>query len=784
MSDFDRGSMLEMFIYEMNQLVENLEQTILGSEGGFDEDAINEIFRIMHTIKGSSAMMLYDDISSTAHAVEDMFFYLRENDLDTEYSSEIADVVFEAMDFIKLELEKLENGETLVARGNEILHKEVEELLAKIKGENSPTAEVTSNINAIKTNCNSETNSFFKEKSDDDRYKIKFTFVPESEMKNIRAFTIYSNFESKYTIKDSSPKDLFAEESEGIIEKNGYKVEFIADDNICGIVDECFKASNVSKVDISASIKGTYELSSLNKFSLSVELVDDVIKDYQVFLNFILSIQHDLCYMDIINLDIRDLTNKLNLNVFTTSEANVVSDFLNDISEVKSFVISDYKDPNITTDIMEDKKIEPIAKTEEVKDSVGNTAEDTIEDVAIKENTKVKQEPKKNIGQQVISVNVGKLDQLLNLVGELVTTEAMVTQNPELEDLELENFYKDARQLHKIINDVQDIVMSMRMVPLSTVFLKMHRIVRDMSKKLGKSVKLDIIGEETEVDKNIIEHIQDPLMHIIRNAIDHGIEDDVETRIQNGKNEVGTVTLEAKNSGGDVLIYVRDDGAGINTEKVLSKAKKVNLIDASMEREYTEKEIQQFIFRAGFSTNEEVTNYSGRGVGMDVVLNNIQIIGGSVEVDSERGKGSSFVLKIPLTLAIIDGMLITIGDAKYMIPIVSIRQSFKATSDLIHVDPNGNEMIKVRGEMYNLVRLSNFFDIPSNSTCIEDGIVLLVEDGNQSLCLFADELIGEYPVVVKSMPRYIKSIRAISGCTLLGNGDISLIIDIAGFFSK
>ncbi|MDR2940108.1 MAG: chemotaxis protein CheA, partial [Clostridiales bacterium] len=389
---------------------------------------------------------------------------------------------------------------------------------------------------------------------------------------------------------------------------------------------------------------------------------------------------------------------------------------------------------------------------------------------------------KKSQPQHSISVSIGKLDQLLNLMGELVIAEAMVTQNPDLDGLELENFFKETRQLRKIINDVQDTVMSMRMVPLSTTFYKMHRIVRDMSKALNKDVVLEIVGEETEVDKNIIEHISDPLMHIIRNSVDHGIELPEERR-KAGKTPQGTVLLEAKNSGGDVLIMIKDNGKGLDREKILNKAK-VNGLLKKADDDYSDKEIYQFIFLPGFSTNEVVTGYSGRGVGMDVVVTNLEEVGGIVLVDSTPGEGSVFTLKIPLTLAIIEGMTIKVAGDKYTIPIISIKQSFKPSAKSIFMDPNGNEMITVRGEVYNVVRLNEFFGIDGGVTDAEDGIMIMLENGDQTVCLLADELLGEQQVVVKSMPKYIKKNRGISGCTLLGNGDISLIIDTAGFFDK
>lgn len=382
----------------------------------------------------------------------------------------------------------------------------------------------------------------------------------------------------------------------------------------------------------------------------------------------------------------------------------------------------------------------------------------------------------------MISVSIGKLDQLLNLMGELVISEAMTTQNPDLDGLELENFNKSARQLRKIIKDVQDSVMSMRMVTLDATFFKMQRIVRDMCKALGKNIELIIEGRDTEVDKNIIEHIADPLMHIIRNSVDHGVELP-EDRVKAGKEEKGVIKLEAKNSGGEILISVKDDGAGINKEKVMAKAKSAGILKKP-EEEYTDREIYQLIFHAGLSTKEVVTNYSGRGVGMDVVTANIDAVGGSIIVESEQGYGTTTILKIPLTLAIIEGMLISMGGAKYTIPIAAIQETFKTKRENIFLDPDGNEMITLREDVFNLVRLYDFFNAPTDIKDIEEGIVIRLELEGRTVCLFVDELIGEQQVVVKSIPKYIKKVKGISGCTLLGNGDISLIVDVAGFYDN
>lgn len=381
-------------------------------------------------------------------------------------------------------------------------------------------------------------------------------------------------------------------------------------------------------------------------------------------------------------------------------------------------------------------------------------------------------------------MDVTKLDKLMDLVGEMVIAEAMVIQNPDLDGLELDNFQKAAQRLDKITKEIQDMVMSIRMVSLTATFQKMNRIVRDMCKKLEKEATLVIIGEETEVDKNIIEHISDPLMHLVRNALDHGIES-AQERQAAGKDKCGTITLEAKSAGSDVLIVVRDDGRGLSRDKILMKAQEKGLIHKP-ESEMNDREVFNLILHPGFSTKDSVTEYSGRGVGMDVVAKNIEAIGGSVLVDSTPNAGTTITLKIPLTLAIVEGMNIKVGKSLFTLPTIAIRESFRPSPGGAFTDPEGNEMIMVRGECYPILRLHKYYRIPTDITEFTDGIIIMVEHDDKKLCIFADELLGQQQIVVKTLPKYIrnfKKINGLAGCTLLGDGNISLILDIGGLIN-
>lgn len=672
---FDREPMLEMFVFETTQLIEQLELIMINSEKtkSLNESDVNEIFRIMHTIKGSSAMMMFNNISKLAHSVEDLFFYIRENkNLNMNYSK-LVDIVLGSMDFIKTEMVKIQDG--LEADGD------VSELEAVIKGflselKSMASSEEVPEKNEIKESVQKEQKFYIprdkiKEGAGNNFY-VEIHFEEDCEMENIRAFTVIHNLKSITEDIMHIPEDIIeSDDTAEVIKKDGFKIYF---------------KSAASKEEIETELSKTIFLKSMR-----VELLDEKDKE----------------------------------------KAAVNKEKLQD------------------------------------KPASVNQGADLKE--AKKENKAVSR-------QSIINVNVDKIDKLLDLLGELVISEAMVIQNPDLTGLQLDNFQKASRQLRKITDELQDIVMSIRMVPLSSTFQKMNRIVRDMSKKLNKEVELELIGEETEVDKNIIENISDPLMHLIRNSIDHGIEER-EERLKNGKAYKGKITLEAKNSGGDVWIFIKDDGSGINKEKVLKKAREHGLINKP-DNELSDKEIYACIFMAGFSTKDEVSEYSGRGVGMDVVVKNIEKIGGKVFIDSESGKGTTISIKIPLTLAIIDGMNIRVGNSRYTIPINLIKESFRLDKKNLILDPHGQEITVVRGQSFNIIRLHELFNVKTNVKDIDEGIIVMVEDEEKRACIFADELLGQQQVVVKALPSYIKKVKGIAGCTLLGDGAISLILDV------
>ena len=667
--------MLDVFIFETQQLLESLEETLLQSEKDkhLAEDHINEIFRIMHTIKGSASMMTYDNLAKLAHALEDMFDKIRggQTRTDADAIEGVIELVLNASDIFKSEIDKLSAGLKSEGSFGELIDK-IHGYLAEIMGAAAPPANDEPTAGAPSSAPASAPTSEEPDLNDygTPLYKIKVVFEPDCQMENMRAFGIINTISPHCQKIIHKPENLDGAEASDEIIKNGFIVYIQSGEN-----------PDVLK-----------------------KLVDEVM-------------------------------------------------FLQSSSLIPLSPDSEDLPPSM--------RVAP--RHDEDKVAVDKQPQ---QEVVAKQN--------------FISVNVNKLDKLMNLMGEIVTTESMVTKNPEVASLHIDSFERSSQELRKLINELQDIVMSIRMLPVSNSFQKMHRIVRDVSKKVGKEVELVLIGEETEVDKNIIDTLADPLMHLVRNAVDHGIETP-EERIKADKSPAGKLTLEARNAGGDVVIIISDDGQGLDRTKLIKKATEKGLI-SKPDNEITDKEAYNLIFAPGFSTNVEVTEFSGRGVGMDVVKRNIDKVGGSISLESTLGHGMTVQIRIPLTLAIVDGMKLRVGNLVFIVPMLSIQESFKPNDGDVFLDPDGSEMIMIRGECYPVIRLYNIFDIEADYQNLDDGILIMITTDTATFCLFVDELIGEQQAVIKPLPEYIqkhnRGMHGLGGCAVLGDGSISLIIDI------
>ncbi len=711
--EFNTQGMLDVYLFENGQLLERLQEIVLEQkdEECFDDDSINEIFRTMHTIKGSSGIMMFDEVTKISHKLEDVFYYLRESKPQNVPHLELVEYVLRVADFITAEMEKIENGQAADGNAGEIVE-EIDKFLNSIKNGDGEKAK------NIKENVHVEPQQFYiapMATSASKFYKIYISFNEGVQLANVHAY------KAVYALKEIAedllhfPEDIISDEnSANEILENGFKILLQA---------QCDEAK------LREIVKEGYDIKK-------VEINECSAKAFQMgFDSFGSEIRIDL------ESTVEDIEAKVQ-----------AGDYVIPKPEEKAIVPGDF--------VIESKEVGKGKKL-------------------------AKDKPKKHEKTAFISVDVAKMDMLMDLIGELVIAQSVVLQNQDLKvpGLKLDNFNKAAGQMTKISTDLQNVIMSMRMMPLTNTFQKMNRIVFDVSRKLGKDIEFEMIGENTEVDKNIIEHISDPLMHLVRNAVDHGIET-VEEREKAGKKEKGKVTLWAKTESGKVWIGVQDNGKGLHRDKIIAKARKQGLLDyARSDNSYTDKEVYQFITLPGFSTKEAVTEYSGRGVGMDVVVSNIQSIGGSLEIESTPGQGSTMNLKIPLTLAIIDGIVMEVGKSSFVIETSAVKEFIGVKEKVTFHDPSGDEFVMIRGECYPVIRIGKHFDINGYDDEKQEGMLVLVEVEKKSVCLFVDTLVGKQEIVVKPIPDYIRKVKGLSGCTQLGDGSIALILDATGLLN-
>jgi two-component system chemotaxis sensor kinase CheA len=379
-------------------------------------------------------------------------------------------------------------------------------------------------------------------------------------------------------------------------------------------------------------------------------------------------------------------------------------------------------------------------------------------------------------GIEKIKVNTTKLDDLINMTGELAIAQLMIAEEVKQSVQTDSALFRKVAQQNKIVRELQELSMSMRMVPIQGAFQKMSRLVRDLSKKAGKNVRLITSGEETELDRNIVEKITDPLVHMMRNSVDHGIETPEERKAK-GKPPQGTVRLSASHQAGSILIEIEDDGRGLRREKLIQKAVEKGLISAH--QELSDQEVFGLIFQAGFSTAEKISDVSGRGVGMDVVRKNIESLGGKIDIQSTPDAGTTFLIRLPLTLAIIDGQIVTIADQRYIIPINSIVGSVRPTGNQIRTVQDRGEVALIRGELIPLVRLGSLFSVSGGIQEPSEALLVVVEEGCRRCALLVDDLLGQQQVVIKNLSGLGK-IKGISGGAIMGDGRISLILDVPG----
>jgi two-component system chemotaxis sensor kinase CheA len=775
MTDFEKDEeqreLIQGFVEEGREMLDDVEpqlvelETLADESGEVDPEIINTIFRLFHSLKGGAGFLDLDTVQKVTHEAETLLDMFRKG--KGKLSSEHIDLLNRTCDFIRQLLNRVDDQ--LNDRGFEddavIVIEELKQTIESINrgssppGEKSKSDEASASI-AESIDLSTIPDSFSvptEEETPGDSFKLEIT--PEM----VEQFTAEAQ-----ELLETAENALLSLENEPNNEEHlssAFRAihSFKGNSGFLGFSD-LEKLSHHSETTLDQIRSGIIQSNS-EIFTLLLEIID-----------FLRSAVNELARGE--KPEIPALFGLISLlNEFAPDEAK---DEAEDKAEEAALDEPEDEKPEQQPDekpveeaAESSVKSEPTAPSEDVVTADKSEAEKSTA-------AKTASAPMKKTQRQSVRVDVEKLDMLLNMVGELVIAEAMVAQNPDLKtiDANLDRFEKSAMHLNKITRDLQDISNSIRMIPLAGTFKRMIRLVRDLSQKAKKKVELEIIGEETEVDKTVIESITDPLVHIIRNSIDHGIEVPDE-RKETGKSAAGKLILEAKYVGGEVWIQVIDDGRGLNRDKIIAKAQEKGLLigDGS---DLRDEDVWLYIFKPGFSTADKITDVSGRGVGMDVVIRNIERIRGKVDIRSEAGVGTTVFLKLPLTLAIIDGMIIRVGKTKFTIPIMDIKESFLAQEENITKTMDGQEIVKLRDTLYPVVRLHELFNIETEVNNLSEGIIILVENEGKTACILVDELIGQQQIVIKALSQYVGDMDNISGCTILGDGEISLIIDIAG----
>lgn len=743
---FDDIELIEAFTSECRYLTDDVEPIFIELKNGTGDanqktslDSINRIFRVFHSIKGSAGFLQFNNIAGVTHQTETLLDIIRFKNIKIKAC--YLDVLLKSLDAIREMLGQVEA--TRNDKGMELLREETEEALVDA-------------INLANGKDDKGKEQDFPQKTEEIQIEFHESAVNGSTVE-IPEFTITSEMAVR-----------FSQESAEIIDNTEecmLKLTKAAEQDKAELIARAFRNIHSFKGNC-----GFMQLSDLEKVSHAVENLLDSIRNGDTKPSAG-NIDILMQAIDSLRVGLLSFANGGNSKI---DNCELMVEFLADImksSENKNRVKPELpeKEPD---DLTEVKKLPDWRASFE---DAGKT------DISQKQQEIAGIENQKQVRRD-IRVDVGKLDSLIDLVGELIIAESVVLGNPLITGLEDETLERSIHHLQRVSSDLQDIAMSVRMIPLSATFKKMIRLVHDLSRKSAKKVNLELVGEDTEVDKNVIEEISDPIVHIIRNAVDHGIESP-EARILAGKSEIGTVTIDAKHEGGEVWISIKDDGGGMNREKIIAKAIEKNLIKGDGS-DLRDEDVYKLTFEPGFSTADKITDISGRGVGMDVVKKNIENLNGRISVKSFPGEGSTIILHIPLTLAIIDGMLVKVGSNQYTIPLLSIRESIRAADNIITHTPDGQELVRVRDEIIPVLRMHKIYNKKTDVTKISEGILVLVEADSEKAALFVDGILGQQEIVIKGLSSYLGDLHGISGCTILGNGQVSLIIDVGGLLKS
>lgn len=732
----NKEKLKEIFIEEASEIIEKLDIEIINfEENPSDKNLLNELFRGVHTLKGSANSFGFKRLGEFVHGFEDVLDHYRTS--DEIPGRAVIDVFLDAVDVIK-EVFDYEINDNQGVPSKYAPCKEAFASLINGKEESANIPNESEEIKDLSSEFGGEINNETIKNSAKDKKKITNPNLSQEELEYLASL---DELEILIKIVLNMDDDLYLRgqdysvflrllASEGEILSSHWNVN-----NIPNLEDLDPQTNYINEVVIYLKTKN--ELSE-------IEEIFEYVEDHEK------SVEQIFEEIDDVELDFGELNSELGVKSADTSDTSS-----EEILETKR----DKPTQNIDSK-NSDKSEETPKKSEQIQAAQSN----------------------QNSYQQrsFVKIDTLKLDELFDSVGELVIAQNFLAENEKIKSIKDENVLKTLETLSKITRLIQNRVMSLRMVPIRDTFEKMKRVVRDSSRKVNKEVKLIISGEDTEIDKTMVDALSDPLIHIIRNAIDHGLEANADDRVKASKSVEGEVGLRAYHKGGNIVIEISDDGRGINRDKVYSKALERGLI--SPNDELNDSQIYALIMQAGFSTADKISDISGRGVGLDVVRNSIEELRGKVEIDSKVGIGTKFCILLPLTLAIIDGMLVKSSGETFIIPTLSIIESFRPHKEIVHTAQGEGEFVNLREELLPIIRLNRILELDDNNPKAWESTLVCAENENGRFAILVDELVGRQQVVIKTLGKTLSHLKEVSGGAVLGNGQIALILNVEGLY--
>lgn len=746
----DDGETLNSFVSESMEHLDSVETLIINLEETHDHDTVNAIFRAMHTIKGVSGFMGFSQITQLSHKLENLLDALRSNEI--VFSAELIDILLAGSDMLRAMMNVLApiaaeyaasedsfNVEFPVYNIDPILN-DVDKYMSSHSASDSGSSEQTTSGNNLSD-----------KKSIQEPQPAASTEIPASSFSAPQltpselgeyayaAKKIFQNLKQSLLklqedIHNQTALNEILTETD-TLNKASSKLGIQEISDLCGLISNKIKRA-----------EGGYALSYSDLFS-GLKTLADAFKARMILLK------------QTVGIAVSPDENEKNPSDETSAPLpDVSADIESARKPSEDKIPASAENRSIPTPVPSPS---PVGKEADSKPSHTVAAG---------------QSPAADPEATTVRVDVKKMDKLFNMIGELITAQDILLEQFRTDE-ESQEIQKAKSHLEKVTREIQELSMQLRMVTLNALFNKMKRVARDLSRKLNKEVNFNIFGQDTEMDRNVIDEISDPLMHIIRNALDHGIED-AATRQAAGKSPIGNVTLGAEYEGNGIVISVRDDGGGLNKEKILAKAIQNGIVSEEAAASMPERKIFDLVMLPGFSTSEKVSDISGRGVGMDVVKRSIDALRGSINILSEEGKGSEFRIRIPLTLAIIDAIAFKIGNLTFATQITDVVEFYKAKQEQITTTQSQGQVLNLRGELIPILEMSSYFNLEHKYVSYEDGIVIVASSNNKKVAIVVDEIIGNKHLVIKPLPTVFAHISSLSGCSILAGGDTCLIVDM------